>query len=701
MKIILFGSSGMLGRYVFSVLRKTYEVICIKRSDFDIENDSWSKLKNLLKSRLNYGDVIINCAGVIPQYYKADEQNTKMYIRVNTLFPHKLNEIALEKNYKFIHISTDFVFDGNKGNYLETDKHTGKNLYEISKSLGEPEEALIIRTSIVGEELHGKKSFIEWLKTHKNGIVNGFTNSYWNGVTCLGLANLIKKIIDENLYWTGVRHIFSPNSISKYDLCNYINSVYELNIKVNAVENSVKRDLTLKSIFDKNLCYEMDSIYNQLKEQKEYKLENYGEYKIISECRFCGNSDLTDIMKFNDFPLSGAFIKNEDYIMYEKIYPLSLLYCEKCNTGLIKEVVTSDNLFTNINQSGYFYFSSTIKALVDHFHNLSNKIKQLYPEKYSILEIGCNDGVFLNNFVSETNNDGNNNKYKLIGVDPSQTIKKIVSDKVVKYNDYFNQSTTDLILKEHGKQDIIVCCNCLAHIDDIGSIYSNIKRLMKPDAVLIIEVHYFKNIIDNLNFDFIYHEHMSYYTITTIINICQLNNLYLENIEFIDTHGGSLRAFIRHAVHNNRYYNANKLDKYLIEYEQDIKTRIKGLFDNLIIWKGNLISLIEKVKNNNDNEILVGYGASGRTNMIINYLSVKFDIIVDDSQNKIDSYMPYYHTKIMNSKHIYSDKRIKTIFILAWPYTKTIITNHIKFLEEGGTFYKILPTIEILIVIFR
>ena len=108
MKIILFGSTGMLGRYLYMVLKDDYEIHCISRDKYDIENDSWKKLEDILNKCLHENDVIINCAGIIPQKYKND--NFKSYIRVNTLFPHKLNEISKKNSYKFIHITTDCVF---------------------------------------------------------------------------------------------------------------------------------------------------------------------------------------------------------------------------------------------------------------------------------------------------------------------------------------------------------------------------------------------------------------------------------------------------------------------------------------------------------------------------------------------------------------------------------------------------------------
>lgn len=265
MTIILFGSTGMLGRYVLNILQNNYKVICINRYDFDITNDNWSKLNKILIKNLVNNDIIINCAGIIPQKYNNDDYKT--YIRVNTLFPHKLNEISLQNNYKFIHITTDCVFDGLKGDYTIEDTHNSNNIYGISKSLGEPEEATIIRTSIIGEELIGKKSLIEWIKSNKNTTINGYTNHYWNGVTCLELANYIKNIIDNNNFWIGIRHIFSPDIVTKYDLCNYINDIYELNINIEKYTDSIFKNMTLSG--DINI---IKKIYDQIIDLYTFKL---------------------------------------------------------------------------------------------------------------------------------------------------------------------------------------------------------------------------------------------------------------------------------------------------------------------------------------------------------------------------------------------------------------------------------------------
>jgi hypothetical protein len=202
-----------------------------------------------------------------------------------------------------------------------------------------------------------------------------------------------------------------------------------------------------------------------------------------------------------------------------------------------------------------------------------------------------------------------------------------------------------------------------------------------------------------MNYDMVYHEHMSYYSINTLVQICKNHNFFLENIEFIDTHGGSIRAFIKHKK-DDLFYNIT-LQRYIDE-ENNYKININNLFGKLDLWKKNILFEINNLnlisdlveEPNNKEILLVGYGASGRTNMIINYLSVKFDIILDDSINKIDSFIPYYHTQIKDSNIIYNNSNIKIIFILAWPYTNTIIKKHVNFIKNGGIFIKILPNIE-------
>jgi dTDP-4-dehydrorhamnose reductase len=265
-KIILFGSSGMLGRYIYSYFKDKIDIIPI---EYRIFNNNFELLEQLLeKYNINENTCIINCIGLIPQ--RTENINDKSFFLINSIFPNILWNYCKKYKAKMIQPTTDCVFSGKKGNYLETDIHDETNFYGISKSLGEPYGCTIIRTSIIGNECMNKKSFLEWIILNKNKQINGFTNHIWNGITCLEYCKIIEKIINQNLFWLGIKHIYSPTPKSKYDLINIINQIFNLNIDIIPVETKDTSNKTLLSIYDN--IFEIPELYNQIKELKDFLL---------------------------------------------------------------------------------------------------------------------------------------------------------------------------------------------------------------------------------------------------------------------------------------------------------------------------------------------------------------------------------------------------------------------------------------------
>ncbi len=253
---IVMGDRGMLGNNVCRFLESTgkYKVIGLNRSNFDAFCDSQSKLEGILEGLVqgqsSRSITLINCIGIIPQAGKDHILNNAMYVRVNAVFPHILSNTCEKLGIKMIHVTTDCVYTGKKGNYNETDEHDETSIYGVTKSKGEPENCTVIRTSIIGEELTTKRSLLEWVKSNRGGKIKGYTNHLWNGVTCLQLAKVIDQLISENLYWTGVRHVFSPNSVSKYELVELINHTYGLGIEVTPYETEETIDKTINTIYE-------------------------------------------------------------------------------------------------------------------------------------------------------------------------------------------------------------------------------------------------------------------------------------------------------------------------------------------------------------------------------------------------------------------------------------------------------------------
>lgn len=265
MKIIIFGSNGMLGTYLNKVLEKNYHLIPITRKDIDLAKASESEIIKFTTNLVSEKDLIINASGIIKQ--RAYDINDM--INVNSIFPNILAKIKENIKCNIIHITTDCVYSGTKGSYFETDFHDCTDEYGKTKSLGENKNLTIIRTSIIGEELVNKKSLLEWVKSQKNSEINGFTNHLWNGVTCLELSNLIQNMIANNNFWENTKHIFSPKTVSKFELINIINEIYELNIIINKKQTDEKCFRNLNSMFKNPIIKDLNQ---QIKELKNFKI---------------------------------------------------------------------------------------------------------------------------------------------------------------------------------------------------------------------------------------------------------------------------------------------------------------------------------------------------------------------------------------------------------------------------------------------
>lgn len=271
MKIFIFGSNGMLGNYVTSFLSKDYKIKPLTRKEYDLSKLSIDTLTTLLNEKnLQENDIVINCAGVIPQASKQRGLNTRLYFTINSLFPVILSQICDKFEAKMIHITTDCVFSGKDGKYNEKSLHDETNDYGMSKSLGELCKATIIRTSIIGEEVNNKRSLVEWVISNKNNNINGYKNHMWNGVTCLQLSKIIQTIIQNNNFWNGVRHIFSPRTVSKYELVSMINDTYNLQITINPFDAEIRSDKSISTIYEINHEFNIPDLKEQIEEMKQF-----------------------------------------------------------------------------------------------------------------------------------------------------------------------------------------------------------------------------------------------------------------------------------------------------------------------------------------------------------------------------------------------------------------------------------------------
>ena len=266
-QVIVFGSTGMLGRYVCEYLKESISVIGITRDDFDAETGTLQDLRRLFeRNKVDSDTVVFNALGAIPH---AGVQSESTYFKVNSICPMLLSTLCVDYGAKMIHATTDCVFDGLSGNYDEMSSKNSKDVYGLSKLIGENITATVIRTSIIGENKKGI-SLVEWVKKNSGKQVTGYTNHFWNGITCLQFAKLVKYMIINNVFWDGIRHIYSPEVISKADLIEMINKEYDLNITVVKAKVNLC-DRSLKSTYD--LITTIPSLQQQIHEMKEFTLD--------------------------------------------------------------------------------------------------------------------------------------------------------------------------------------------------------------------------------------------------------------------------------------------------------------------------------------------------------------------------------------------------------------------------------------------
>lgn len=245
-KVVVLGNSGMLGHMVSDVLsRDDFELCTFDRSILEIRPRTLNQLGVLLSKFCGFdADYVINCIGAIkPTFKTASSPVGPIY--TNAIFPHQLATWCNLTDTKLIHITTDCVYDGAHGNYVESDLHNALDDYGKSKSLGEPPSAMVIRTSIIGPEIGGRKrSLLEWIKGQENKQVNGFVNHLWNGVTTLELSRCLSEIVRDDWWAQDLFHVFGE-TIYKSDMVQEISDQYSLEIDVTPVNAPVAIDRTL------------------------------------------------------------------------------------------------------------------------------------------------------------------------------------------------------------------------------------------------------------------------------------------------------------------------------------------------------------------------------------------------------------------------------------------------------------------------
>ena len=404
-------------------------------------------------------------------------------------------------------------------------------------------------------------------------------------------------------------------------------------------------------------------------------------------CRFCGSSHRRRVVDLGMSPLCESYLRADQLNEMEPFYPLHVWVCERCFLVQLEEYVTGEDIFTD-----YAYFSSFSDSWLQHCQRyVDQMIDQLaLTGKSKVVEIASNDGYLLQYFVQRG--------IPSLGIEPAANVAKVAESKGVPTLVKFFGVDTARELADAGQQaDLILGNNVLAQVPDLNDFVGGMKILLAPAGVITIEFPHLLRTIDGNQFDQVYHEHFSYFSLYAAERIFGAHGLPIFDVEELPTHGGSIRIYARHAEDTSKSVTQRLVDLRAreaaagiatLEYYQDFEMRVQET-------KRKLLEFLIEAKR--AGKRVVGYGAPGKGNTLLNYCGIRTDFVdftVDRSPHKHGKFLPGTHIPIYSPERL-METRPDYVLILPWNL-KTEIMEQLRGIREwGGRFVVPIPEVTV------
>ena len=422
------------------------------------------------------------------------------------------------------------------------------------------------------------------------------------------------------------------------------------------------------------MVFSKDSVFLNLvrgdREHKNYGVTHTIRNVLISEkekkflmscykfdCRSCGGTNLKRVVSLGYQPLANNLLKSKNSNC--ELYPLEMNYCKDCHNCQLSVVVDPKKMFSN-----YLYLSSTSKTFRQHFENAANQYIdefKLLQKKSYIIDVGSNDGIALKPFKKL--------KFKnILGIEPAKNLAKLANkEKIKTYNAFLDKKSLRKIKKN---ADIVLASNVFAHSNELKTMAECMLKLIKKDGTIIIEVQYLLNTLKDSTFDNIYHEHYNYWSLTSLVTFFNRFSAKIYKAEKIDTHGGSIRIFVK----KNSKTKIEKSVKSLLREEEKFGIKKYQTYQNFgyKVYKirDNVRKNIAKLKNNNTK--IIGYGAPAKATTSLNFFGISNEIecIVEDNKLKHGKFLPGMNIPITSKKLI--KEKPDYALVLAWNFLEEI-----------------------------
>ncbi len=401
-------------------------------------------------------------------------------------------------------------------------------------------------------------------------------------------------------------------------------------------------------------------------------------------CRSCGSQEISTFLDLGNMPLSDGLRRPEDMSKTERRYPLETAFCSACSLVQILEEVDPEEMFCK----DYPYFSSFTDHLLRHSKaNVENlcKTRQL-TKKSMVVELASNDGYLLQYFVEKG--------IPVQGIDPADGPAKAAQEKgIPTLNTFFTQELASKLKAEGMQADVIIGNNVLAHVPDLNGFVAGIAMLLKENGTTSIEAPYVRDLIDGCQFDTIYHEHLCYYSVTAANALFKRHGLFLNKVEHLDIHGGSIRYYASPTQDPD-----GSVERYLAEEEalgMNTLTFYEGFASKVESLKNSLMSIVQELKA--QGKSIAGYGAAAKGAIMLNYVGLDenlIDFVVDRNVHKQGRYMPGVDLMI-HDPQIILEKQPDYLLILPWNFKAEIMEQQQEYNARGGKFIVPVPTPEV------
>ena len=395
------------------------------------------------------------------------------------------------------------------------------------------------------------------------------------------------------------------------------------------------------------------------------------------QCYICSSNNLTNFLNLGNHPPPLNFVTKERLLDSNETFPLQVYFCNSCGLVQLGDAVDPKIMFKQ-----YLYTSGISTAFRDHLESFTEKLVDRFsPNKDDlVIDIASNDGTLLQFFK--------NSGLRVLGVEPSNIADIAKKNGIHTVNDFFNETIAKQILDDNGQAKIITITNAFAHIKDLDSLMNGIKILLKEDGVFVSESQYLVDIIEKLEYDTIYHEHLRYYCLKPLIQLFEKYNMEVFDCERISSHGGSIRVY---ASLKGKFTKSDNV-KNIIDYEDKLKLSeietyqafAKKIYEN----KNKLIALLSKIKADGHN--IVGISAPARSSTILNFCNINsenLDYIAEKSTLKIGKFTPGSHIKVVDDNQLVLDQPDFAL-LLSWHLSDSIVA---KIRDDGFKGKIILP----------